>query len=144
MFEKAIERALREEFGRQNVHHQPEYNNRIRVVDGEPAIPVTFIPDNVIGLHDAPWLIVDAKYKKPLLEHYGNRFHNLDLYQAFTYAAALDAPAVLVYPKVNQDVDVKLKTEGQEVRVVSLDLTQVMSEKVRVCHDLAEVLGALL
>jgi 5-methylcytosine-specific restriction endonuclease McrBC regulatory subunit McrC len=66
VFEKAIERALREEFGAQNVRHQPEYRDRIRVVDGEPAIPVTIRPDNVIGPRDAPWLIVDAKYKNPL------------------------------------------------------------------------------
>ena len=125
VFEKAIERALREEFGRQNVHHQPEYNNRIRVVDGEPAIPVTFIPDNVIGPHDVPWLIVDAKYKKPLLEHYGDRFHNADLYQAFTYAAALGAPAVLLYPKVDQEVDVAFEVGRHQVRLMAVEIDAV-------------------
>jgi 5-methylcytosine-specific restriction endonuclease McrBC regulatory subunit McrC len=106
VFEKAVERTLKEEFGRQNVHHQPEYNNRIRVVDGEPAIPVTFIPDNVIGPRDAPWLIVDAKYKNPLRWHRDRQyFHNEDLYQALTYATTLDAPALLGYPRVGWDVD---------------------------------------
>ena len=57
------------------------------------------IPENVIGPRDAPWLIVDAKYKNPMRESWGKQyFHNDDLYQALTYAAALDAPAVLVYP----------------------------------------------
>lgn len=136
VFEKAIERALREQFGRQNVHHQPEYSNRIRVVDGDPAIPVTFIPDNVIGPHDAPWLVVDAKYKKPLIEHHGDRFRNPDLYQAFTYAAALDAPAVLVYPKVDEDIKVALEVGGHEARAMSIDLTLVASEHSTLIHQL--------
>jgi 5-methylcytosine-specific restriction enzyme subunit McrC len=123
VFEKAVERALREEFGRQNVHHQPEFNDRIRVTDGEPAILVTFIPDNVIGPRDAPWLIVDAKYKNPLRETWGKEyFHNEDLYQAFTYATALGAPAVLVYPRVDQDVDVMLESGEREVRIATVDL----------------------
>jgi len=122
VFEKAIERALREEFGRANVHHQPTYSDRIQVVDGEPAIPVTFIPDNVIGPRDDPWLIVDAKYKNPLIEHYGDRFRNSDLYQAFTYAAALDAPAVLFYPCCGRDIDVAFEIDGSLVRVLAVDL----------------------
>lgn len=125
VFEKAVERALREEFGRENVHHQPSYSDRIRVIEGEPAIPVTLIPDNVVGPRDAPWLIVDAKYKNPLRESWGkNHFHNEDLYQAFTYAAALDAPAVLVYPRVNRDVDVMIALPGGEARILAVDLTE--------------------
>ncbi len=122
VFEKTIDRALREEFGRQNVHHQPGYSNRIRVVEGDPTIPVTFIPDNVIGPHDAPWLIVDAKYKNPLIEHHGDRFRNTDLYQAFTYAAALNAPAVLVYPRVDRDVDVVFETSRHETTIMTVNL----------------------
>ena len=85
-------------------------------------IPVTLIPDNVIGPRDAPWLIVDAKYKNPLIEHHGGRFRNSDLYQAFTYAAALDAPAVLVYPRVDENVDVMLESGEREVRIATIDL----------------------
>ena len=122
VFEKAIERALREEFGRPNVHHQPQYSDRIRDVGGSPAIPVTFRPDNVIGPKAAPWLIVDAKYKNPLIEHHGDRFRNTDLYQAFTYAAALDAPTVLVYPRVDRHVNVAIETGEHGTRVVTVDL----------------------
>jgi len=137
VFEKAIERALCEEFGRQNVHHQPEYRDRILVVQGEPAIPVTFIPDNVIGPRDAPWLIVDAKYKNPLRWREGKQyFHNNDLYQAFTYAAALDAPAVLVYPRVARDVDTTVENDGTSVRILALDLMigcgSSLSERLRI------------
>jgi 5-methylcytosine-specific restriction enzyme subunit McrC len=122
VFEKALERALGERFGRQNVHPQHEYPDRIRLIVGEPAIPVTFKPDNIIGPPGAPWLIVDAKYKQPLVEHYGDRFRNSDLYQAFTYAVALQAPAVLVYPRCAQDIDVTFETNGNAVRVLTVDL----------------------
>jgi 5-methylcytosine-specific restriction enzyme subunit McrC len=145
VFEKAVERALREEFGRQNVHHQPEFNDRIRVIDGEPAIPVTFIPDNVIGPHDAPWLIVDAKYKKPLRENWGKQyFHNDDFYQAFTYAVALSAPAVLVYPRVDQDVDVTFEVGGHELRVVAVDLSEMVASGLELNYDLREASAAVL
>jgi len=83
------------------------------------------VPDNVIGPRDAPWLIVDAKYKNPLRESWGKEyFHNEDLYQAFTYAAALDAPAVLVYPRVDRDVDVTVHVQGQLVRVAQAELAE--------------------
>jgi len=141
VFEKAIERALREEFGRQNVHHQPEYNDRIRVTDGEPAIPVTFIPDNVIGPHDAPWLIVDAKYKKPLRENWGKQYyHNDDLYQEFTYATALGVPAVLVYPRITEEVGAILEVGQHEVRVLTVALDQY---NVSLCTTLRSLPGNL-
>lgn len=123
VFEKAIERALREEFGRANVHHQPSYSDRICVVEGELTIPVTIIPDNVIGPRDAPWLIVDAKYKNLLRKDWGKEYYrNSDLYQALTYAAALDAPAVLIYPRVDQDVDVTVTAGNHNARILTLDL----------------------
>jgi 5-methylcytosine-specific restriction enzyme subunit McrC len=122
VFEKAVERALREGFGRRNTHSQREYRDRIRVIDGEPSIPVTIKPDNVIGPSGTPWLIVDAKYKMPLIDHHGDRFRNSDLYQAFTYAVALEAPALLVYPRCGQDIDVTFETNGNAVRVLTVDL----------------------
>ncbi len=121
VFEKALERALRDEFGSE-LKSQPEYGHSIRCVAGEPAIPITFRPDNVIGPRDAPWVIVDAKYKTPLIEHHGKRFRNPDIYQAFMYATALSAPAILVYPKVDQDIDVTLKVGNNEVRILTVDL----------------------
>jgi len=140
VFEKGIERALREKFGKQNVHSQHEYNDRIQVIEGEPAIPVTFIPDNVIGPREAPWLIVDAKYKNPMRETWGKEyFHNEDLYQAFTYATALDAPAVLVYPRIGQDVDVTLKLDECAARVMSVDLARSTLSEIQglMTHALA-------
>ena len=139
-FEKAIERALGEEFGRQNVHPQHSYSDRIRVIEGKPAISVTFIPDNVIGPRNAPCLIVDAKYKKPLIEHHGDRFRNPDLYQAFTYASALNAPVVLVYPRVDEEVEVTLEVGRYEIRVLTVALDQA---SVSLCVTLRSVLQTL-
>ena len=74
--------------------------------------------------------------KKPLIEHHGDRFRNPDLYQAFTYAAALGAPAVLVYPKVDEDIKVALEVGGHEARAMSIDLTLVASEHSTLIHQL--------
>jgi len=144
VFEKVIERTLREEFGRANVHHQPSYSDRIQVAEGAPAIPVTFIPDNVIGPRDAPWLIVDAKYKNPLIEHHGDRFRNADLYQAFTYAATLNAPAVLIYPRVDRDVDVTLELLSEKVRMLTVDLTEFSKLVDKLGFLIVEVQDAIL
>jgi len=96
------------------------------------------VPDNVIGPRDAPWLIVDAKYKNPMRWRRGGQyFINEDLYQAFTYAAALDAPTVLVYPRVDRDVNVTLETAGVLTRDVSADLVEgVKSRMERIARAL--------
>jgi 5-methylcytosine-specific restriction endonuclease McrBC regulatory subunit McrC len=92
----------------------------------------------VIGPRDAPWLIVDAKYKNPLRETWGKEyFHNEDLYQAFTYAAALSAPAVLVYPKVDEDIDVEFQAGTHRLRVVSVPLNRSVRESSWVSRLLA-------
>jgi 5-methylcytosine-specific restriction enzyme subunit McrC len=123
-FEKAVERALREQFGAHQVHSQHPYGDRIRVVAGEPAVPVTFKPDNVVGPLDAPWLVVDAKYKNPLRDDWqGEYLKNEDLYQAFTYSLALDAPVVLLYPRCDQDVDVTVEAGSAIARALTVDLT---------------------
>ena len=83
---------------------------------------------NVIGARDTPRLIVDAKYKNPLIEHHGDRFRNSDLYQVFTYAAALDAPAVLVHPRVDQDVDVEFGAGPHRTRILSVPLHRGIRE----------------
>lgn len=139
VFEKAIERALREEFGAESVHHQSPYSDRIRVVEGKPVIPVTLIPDNVVGPRDAPWLIVDAKYKNPMRWREGKQyFHNEDLYQALTYAAALDAPAVLVYPRVDRDVDIGFAAGLHRARVISIPLHITIEHALKVIRRLRE------
>lgn len=123
-FEKAVERALCEQFGRDQVHSQHPYSDRIRVVEGELAVPVTFKPDNVIGPIEAPYLIVDAKYKNPLRNDRGGKYlKNEDLYQAFAYGTALSAPVVLVYPRCESGVCLALEMLRRTARVLTVDLT---------------------
>ena len=106
---------------------------------------MTIKPGNVIGPRDDPWLIVDAKYRKPLLENWEKQyFHNDDLYQAFTYAAALDAPVILVYPKVDQDIEVALKVEEEEVRIVSIDLGKLPLGSSMTFCSLGQAIDAIL
>ena len=69
-----------------------------------------------------PWMVVDSKYKKPLIEHHGDRFRNTGLYQPFAYAAELNAPAVLVYPRVDWDVNVTLEAAGSNLRIETVDV----------------------
>jgi 5-methylcytosine-specific restriction enzyme subunit McrC len=122
-FERAVERALREQFGKDQVHPQHPYSDRIRVVEGSPAVPVTFRPDNVIGPAEAPFLVVDAKYKNPLRDDWQREYlKNEDLYQAFTYATALGAGVTLVYPQVGRAVDTLLRLNGHAVRIVTVAL----------------------
>jgi len=64
-----------------------------------------------------------SDHKNPLRWREGKEyFHNEGLYQAFTYAAALDAPAVLVYPRVDWDVDVTLDVAGSVVKIETASL----------------------
>lgn len=124
LFERAVKRSLREAFPGEE-HGQPTYTDRIVLVEGGPPTSVALRPDNVLGPHERPWLVVDAKYRRPLSEHYGApRFSSADLYQAFTYAVALGAPVVLVYPQVDEAVNVQLKLANQWVHVRTVDIGQ--------------------
>jgi len=61
--------------------------------------------------------------KNPLRESWGKEyFHNEELYQALTYAMALDAPAVLVHPRVDRDVDAILSFRNLGVTILGIDL----------------------
>jgi len=121
LFEKAVERALREAFPGEH-RRQPIYSDRI-TVEGGPPHSVALRPDNVVGSWEEPWLVVDAKYKRPMTEYRDmERFLSDDLYQAFTYAVALGAPVVLVYPKVDEAVDAQLELTGYNVHVRTVDI----------------------
>jgi hypothetical protein len=54
----------------------------------------------------------------------GLRNVNAPVYQVFTYSVALDASGVLVYPRVNRDVDVRFGCDGITVRLGAIGLLQ--------------------
>lgn len=123
LFERALQRALQEVFPGEH-RGQPIYSDRIALVEGGPPHSVAFRPDNVVGPRERPWLVVDAKYKRPTTERReAERFVSGDLYQAFTYAVALRAPVVLVYPQVDEEVDARLELAGHTVHVRTVDLS---------------------
>ncbi len=138
LFEKALERALREVFPGEH-RGQPPYGDRITVMEGGPPDSVAFKPDNVVGPRERPWLVVDAKYKRPTIAHReGERFLSGDLYQAFTYAVALRAPVVLVYPQVDGAVRATLAMGEHEVMVCTVDVGQHGVASLReLAHGLA-------
>lgn len=122
LFEKALERALREAFPGQH-HPHPTYSDRIAVAEGGPPDSVAFGPDNAIGPRDRPWLVVDAKYKRPTVEHRGaERFQSGDLYQAIAYALALGAPVVLVYPQVDRAFRTTVVVREHRITIATVDL----------------------
>jgi hypothetical protein len=71
-----------------------------------------------------PSLVLDTKYAAPELRNqYGGwSFHNDHVYQATFYALSLGCPAILVYPRVDRDVDVAFEIGGVAVRLATVDL----------------------
>ncbi len=122
LFESALERALSEAFPGP-CQGQRTYADRILVRRGGPPWSVALRPDNVLGRREAPWLVVDAKYKRPTVEHWeAERYLSTDLYQAFTYAVALRAPVILVYPEVEEPIDATLALADHTVKVRTVDI----------------------
>lgn len=113
--------------------HQP--------VSGAPARPLTFAADIVIG--SPPRLVIDTKYAAPEIPNrYGGRsFHNTHIYQASFYALSLGCPALLVYPKTEQDVDVGFEIGGVDVRLITAELAR---PGLAGLEELVSRIGALL
>ena len=93
-------------------------------VEGTPARPLTFAADILIG--SPPQLVIDTKYATPEIRNqYGGwSFHNNHVYQVAFYALSLGCPAVLVYPRLERDVDVGFEIDGVAVRLMTVDLNQ--------------------
>ena len=93
-------------------------------VAGTPTRSITFAADIVIG--DPPELVIDTKYAAPELQNQygGQSFRNEHVYQVVFYALSLGCPAVLVYPKVERDIDVAFDVEGIRVTLLTVDLSK--------------------
>jgi len=93
-------------------------------VAATPTRPFTFSADIVIGA--PPQLVIDTKYAAPEVRNrYGGwSFHNDNVYQVVFYALSLGCPAVLVYPRLERDVDVVFDIEGIAVSLLTVDLSE--------------------
>jgi 5-methylcytosine-specific restriction enzyme subunit McrC len=104
---------------------QPSFGGAISHVGGGPPLPISINPDLVIKQNGRPILVVDTKYKKPIIigQFQRQAFRNADIYQIATYAHGLQTPGVLIYPRVDVDVDVLYEVGGLSVRLLSVDLS---------------------
>lgn len=91
---------------------------------GEPRRPLTFAADIVVG--SPPQLVIDTKYAPVQVrnKYGGPSFRNDHIYQVAFYALSLGCPAVLVYPRVTDHVDVTFDFEGIVVSLLTVDLEQ--------------------
>jgi len=120
VFEAGIANYLRDRL--QGVRAQ--VSKTYQPVSGSPPRTLTITPDVVVGAETAN-VVLDTKYAKPTIQNrYGGRsFHNDHIYQAAFYALSSECPAVLVYPQVDEDIDVTFKVGGIAVTILTLDLT---------------------
>ena len=59
-----------------------------------------------------PVLVADTKYKRPIVRgQFGPSFDNGNIYQIVTYSKALGCDGVLIYPKIDDEVDVTLRVD---------------------------------
>jgi 5-methylcytosine-specific restriction enzyme subunit McrC len=117
VFEHAVTNYLVRHFP---VHRQA--GKSYEPVSGSPHISLNFAADIVIGRPAR--LVIDTKYAAPTVRNqYGAwSFHNSHVYQVAFYALSLGCPAVLVYPRVDEDIDVTFEVEGVNISILTLDL----------------------
>lgn len=91
---------------------------------GTPPRPLRFAADIVVGV--PPQLVIDTKYASPeVLNQYGGwSFHNDHIYQVVFYALSLGCPALLVYPRVDRDVNTTFNIAGVSTTILAIDLAK--------------------
>lgn len=93
-------------------------------VAGQPIRALSFAPDILIG--DPPRLVADTKYAPPEIPNrFGGRsYRNDDVYQVVFYAVSFRCPALLIYPRVDQDIDVTFEIEGVPITILTVNMLQ--------------------
>lgn len=149
LFEKAVYRALRRTAGAKMVVYQPALRNAAVHVSGAPDLGITFKPD--VGLLKTPsvgiasadgkWkLVVDAKYRKPIeVGQYRRAFRNDNIYQIMAYSRMFGCPGLLVYPKVDQDIDISYRVGDMMIRIKTVDLMAADLDKEMACLATAAI-----
>ncbi len=100
-------------------------------------------PDIRVG-NGGSFLIVDAKYKEPLVAHFHRRIPvTPDVYQIVTYCLTNGSPGALVYPKTRQvEEDLaetyKVAGNGATFTLRTIDLSRDLSVLPRVCLQLCK------
>lgn len=142
LFELALYNALRLLVGSDIALHEPRNTWAAKHVAGTPYFRMTFKPDVALRLkpttalrdiRTARWrLVVDAKYRDPIERtRFGAAFSSRNVQQLLSYAKAFDCAAVLVYPRVNEDVDITYKVGDTFLRIVTVDLRDGAGAAIR-------------
>lgn len=125
IWENAAAAALRDA-GVHDLIEKPRYSTAFVHKRGAPNPTVTIEPDLVLGRRTNPRLVVDLKWGSVLLkDRYGRRsLRNDHLYQIGTYATALDCDAMLLYPRMHDEVDTEYTFNGHRIYVRTVDLNK--------------------
>jgi 5-methylcytosine-specific restriction enzyme subunit McrC len=133
IFERAMYASLIDALGAPLVIYQPELGKMIKHVGGSPDLGFSARPDVVTTKRptaviwrapDAADFVIDAKYRRPIEQgRFRPSFRNANVYQIFTYAAALGCHGVLAYPKLDQDIQVSYRLGAVTFEIQTIDLS---------------------
>jgi 5-methylcytosine-specific restriction enzyme subunit McrC len=118
VFQEAITSLLRSRLP----HVSRQSGRSYQPAVGAPIRALSFSADIVVG--QPPILLIDTKYANAETRNRfgGWSFRNENVYQAMFYAVSLHCPALLIYPRAAQDVDVTFDVEGMRISIVTVDL----------------------
>lgn len=123
VWERAIASGL-SDAGIHRLHEQPEFGDRFAQISGAPKLRITLRPDLLIGSRARPSFAVDLKWAPPLaLRHAKRRVRNEHIYQLATYCTALGCDGMLVYPRIDDDIESVYEFEGRRLYLQAIDLS---------------------
>jgi 5-methylcytosine-specific restriction enzyme subunit McrC len=131
LFELAVYRVMRRVGQAASVIYQPPLRNVAIRLSGSPDLGITFKPDVAIKAPTAAiqsasgkWrLVIDAKYRNPIkMAQYRRAFRNDNIYQIMSYSRVFHCPGLLVYPRVDQDVDITYRVGGTLIGIRTVNL----------------------
>ncbi len=102
----------------------------VEILSGGPAYPVTMFPDiTIVDRTGRAALVLDAKYKRPVVQgQFGLSFDSANIYQIVAYAKALDCEGILVYPQIDDPVDVTMRIRDVAFSIATVDLSGDVNE----------------
>ncbi len=131
LFERAVYAAFRRLGTHISVKAQPQDRYSAVHIRGTPNLGITFRPDLAIGRPTiavkgggGKWiLVVDAKYRPPVQKaRFRTSFRNDNIYQIMAYCRAFDAPGLLLYPQVDDSIDVSYRVSDARFNIRTVDL----------------------
>jgi 5-methylcytosine-specific restriction endonuclease McrBC regulatory subunit McrC len=146
LFERAVYNGFRRISAASSAISQPQDRTAATLISGSPHLGITFRPDVAIkqptvGIKSSKgdWLlVVDAKYRNPIAAgRFKPSFRNDNIYQIMAYCRVFNAPGLLLYPRVDQDVDISYKVGDTRfsIRTVDLQSDNLAQEFERVARE---------